>query len=85
MEDNYQITTSQLHIHFSLTCYFLMSCTLCTVRPLKRAVLLLPVYPLLDQCLFHLHCIQIADLTYCPRPKLVIILIKGVVRGWPLY
>lgn len=47
------------------------------VRPLKMAVLC-SVHPLPDQCL--------ADLpTRLPLPQIMIILIKGVVRGVPLY
>ena len=32
------------------------------VRPLKMAVLLLSVHPLLDQCLLHLHPTHMTDL-----------------------
>ena len=49
-------------------------------RPLKMAVLWLSVHPLWDQGLFHIH--QLTWLTFlytCPRPQLVIFLIKGVV------
>ena len=35
---------------------------LCTLRPLKVAVLLLSVHPLHDQCLLHLNPMQLTDL-----------------------
>ena len=48
------------------------------VRPLKMAVLLLSVHPLPDQ--------RLTDLpTHLPLPQIMIILIKGVVRGVSLY
>ena len=38
-------------------------------RPLKMAVLLLSVYPLLDQGLLHAHPTHLTELpTDCPRP-----------------
>ena len=38
-------------------------------RPLKMAVLLLSVYPLLDQGLLHAHPSHLTELpTDCPRP-----------------
>ena len=52
------------------------------VGPLKVAVLLLSVHPLLDQCLLYLYPTHMTDLpTYLPLPQLVIVLIKGVVSG----
>ena len=38
---------------------------ICRVRPLKVAILLLSVHPLLDHCLFYLHCSQVSDLPAC--------------------
>ena len=58
------------------------------VRPLKMTVLLLSVHPLPNQCLLHLHPIHMTDLP-ANLPQLVIVLIKGavrgVIRGMPLY
>ena len=55
------------------------------VRPLEMAVLLLSVHPLPHQGLLHLHPTHMTTfLSTCPRPQLVIVLIKGVVRGLPL-
>ena len=57
------------------------------VRPLKMAALLLSVHPLIDQCLLPLHPNPTPQLTFlstCPRPQLVIVLIKEVGRGVPL-
>ena len=48
-------------------------------------VLLLSVHPLLDQCLLHLLLLTgLTFLTTCPRPQLVISLIKEAVSGVPL-
>ena len=45
-------------------------------------VLLLSVRPLPDQCLLHLYLTHKTDLpSTCPRPQLVIILIKGMGGG----
>ena len=58
----------------------------CMVRPLQVAVLLLSVHPLPDQCLLHLHPMQVTDFpSTCPGPQLVIVFIKGAVRGVLLY
>lgn len=51
-------------------------------RPLNMIVLLLSVRPLPDQCLLHLYLTHKTDLpSTCPRPQLVIILIKGMGGG----
>lgn len=47
------------HGTFPLGCYM--------VRPLKVAVLLLFVHPLLDQCLLHLHPTHLTFLHPCPQ------------------
>ena len=48
------------------------------IRPLKMVVVLLSVHPLPDQ--------RLTDLpTHLPLPQIMIILIKGVVRGVSLY
>ena len=55
------------------------------VSPLKTAVLLLSVHPLPNRCLLHLHPTHLTDLpTYLPQAQLVIVLIKGALRGMPL-
>ena len=55
------------------------------VRPLKMAVLLLSAHPLPNQFLLYLYPMLTTDHpTTCPRSQLVIVLIKGTVRGMPL-
>ena len=55
------------------------------VRPLKMAVLLLSVHPLPNQFLLRLYPMHTTDHpTTCPRSQLVIVLIKGAMRGLPL-
>ena len=56
------------------------------VRPLRMVVLLLSVHPQPNQSLLHLHLLMwLTFLHTCSRPQLVIVLIKGAVRGVPLY
>ena len=60
---------------------------MCMVRPLKMVVLLLSVRPLLRPCMLRLHPTHLTDIpvSISPRPQLVIVLIKGAVRGVPHY
>ena len=41
-------------------------------------------HPLPDQCLFHLRPTHRTELPTCPRPQLMVVLIKEAVRGGPL-
>ena len=51
------------------------------VRPPKMPVVLLSVPPLPDQCLLHLHPTHMTHPpSSFPRPQLVIILVKRVMR-----
>ena len=44
----------------------------CVIRPLKMAVLLLSIHPLLGQCLLHLHLLTWLTFLYaCPRAQLM--------------
>lgn len=55
------------------------------VRPLKIAVHLLSVHPLLNQCRLHQNPTHMTDLpTYLSLIWLVTVLIKGVMRAVPL-
>ena len=51
------------------------------IKPLKMAILLLSVHPLLNQCLLHLHPTYMTDLpTYLPPSQLVIVLLFSSER-----
>ena len=55
------------------------------VRPPKMAVLLLSCTSPADQYLLHLYPTHLTNLhRYLPTSQLVIVLIKGAVRGGPL-
>ena len=65
-----------------------MTLSLCMFRPLEMALLLLSAHLLLNQHLLHpylIHQTHLPGYLYiCLRPQLVIVLIKGAVRGMPL-
>lgn len=58
----------------------------CIFRPLKAAVFLLCVHPLLTSACFTYELLTaLTFLHTCPTPQLVTVLIQGTVRGGPLY